>query len=224
MGQLNVSSPSNLTVAGFKSLAAERLRAGPVNPPRGSGIEPSDFDHNPGLRSAMEQAGELKPLRAAAVLVPVLARDELKVLFTKRTETLPSHAGQISFPGGKVDANDADVVATAVREAHEEVGVPSSIIETLGFLDPYETATGFEVQPIVGLIESDLQAVANPNEVAEVFEVPLAFLMDPANHQKHARLYRDKTRYFYAMPFGQHFIWGATAGMLKNMHQRLFAT
>ncbi len=230
MEHTSLPSELNLDAVSFRALAADRLAVAPLARPyncdRPTAVVtgPSDFDLNPSLRTTMLAADEIKPLRPAAVLVPIIVREVLTVLLTRRTESLPSHAGQISFPGGKVDADDADVVATAVREAHEEVGLPGSAIEPVGFLDPYETATGFQIQPVVGLVGADFEPVANPGEVAEVFEVPLAFLMDPANHQKHAKLYRDQKRYFYAMPFGPHYIWGATAGIIKNMQQRLFAT
>ncbi|MGH1419303.1 MAG: CoA pyrophosphatase [Hyphomicrobiaceae bacterium] len=212
----------DLTATEFRSLAKARLSPEPGYVPPGTAISPSDFDLNPSLRQDLIIEGGKKPLRAAAVLVPVIKRDELMVLLTLRPQTMPSHAGQISFPGGKVDDSDRDVVATALREAHEEIGLPTTVTETLGFLDPYETVTGFEVHPVVGLIEHEFEPVANPGEVAEVFEVPLSFLMDTANHLKHERVFEEQTRYFYAMPYGRHYIWGATAGMLRNMHQRLF--
>ena len=179
----------------------------------------SDFDLNPDLKSLLATAPTPRP---AAVLVPIVARASLTVLFTVRTEHLPNHAGQISFPGGKVDADDASPVATALREAEEEVGLTASEIEPLGFLDVYRTATGFRILPVVGLVAPTYRPRPNPGEVADVFEVPLSFLMDSANHARHARQWQGVERYYHAMPYGDRYIWGATAGMLKNLHARLF--
>jgi 8-oxo-dGTP pyrophosphatase MutT (NUDIX family) len=144
------------------------------------------------------------------------------VLLTQRAHDMPSHPGQISFPGGKVEPGDATPIDTALREAHEEIGLEASRIEPLGYLDSYRTGTGFQINPVVALVTPGFDAVLDPREVSEVFEVPLAFLMDPANHQKASREWRGRERSFYAMPYQGHYIWGATAGMLKNMHQRLF--
>jgi len=156
------------------------------------------------------------------VLVPVIARPELTVLLTERTAHLSTHAGQVAFPGGKVEASDIDAVHTALREAEEEIGLSRTLVEPLGFLDGYRTGTGFLVTPVVALVKPDFVLALDPGEVASTFEVPLAFLMDPTNHKHHSRPWRGRERHYYAMPFGDHYIWGATAGMLKNLHERLY--
>lgn len=182
----------------------------------------SDFDLNPGLAAeieAMRPPGAM--LTRAAVLIPVVRREPLTVLLTQRTEALPSHAGQIAFPGGKIDTTDADPVAAALREAEEEIGLARGLVDPLGYLDPYRTGTGFIILPVVALVDPLFSARPNPNEVSEVFEVPLGFLMDAANHERHSRVWNGRERHFYAMPYERRFIWGATAGMIRNMHERL---
>lgn len=179
---------------------------------------PSDFDLNPDARHTWTPASDA---RAAAVLVPIIAHPAPTVLFTQRPEHLTVHAGQISFPGGKVEPQDAGFQDTAFREALEEIGLSPEHIEPLGYLDAYLTGTGFTIAPLVGLIDPSFQPQPEPSEVAEVFEVPLEFLMQPGNHQKHTRLIKGRERSFYAMPFEDRFIWGATAGILKNMHARI---
>lgn len=158
----------------------------------------------------------------AAVLVPLIEHSEgFTILFTQRTADLKAHGGQISFPGGRVEPDDADVVAAALRESREEIGLVSSEVEVLGRLDPYVTVTGFEVIPIVGAVRPPLQVKADPVEVAEIFEVPLSFFLDPANHQRHSRVAGGVQRAYYAMPYGDRYIWGATAGMLLNLYDVL---
>ncbi len=158
------------------------------------------------------------------MLVPVIARGDVTLLFTQRTDHLPAHAGQIAFPGGKMDDGDDGPVATALREAHEEIGLDPALVEPLGLLDPYRTGTGYLITPVVALIEPGFRLSLNRNEVVDAFEVPLAFLMDARNHQTHGRVIGGRERRFHAMPYGERFIWGATAGILKNMHERLFRT
>ncbi|ANH74061.1 NUDIX domain protein [Ralstonia insidiosa] len=171
-------------------------------------------------------------LREAAVLVPLVQRDAgLMVLLTQRNASLSQHAGQVSFPGGGREAFDRDMVDTALRETMEEVGISADHIDVVGRLPDYITGTGFHVSPIVGLLTPDFTLRPDPSEVAEVFEVPLAFLMDPANHQVRELRWEDRVRRFYAMPYrasgqrdgGYHFIWGATAGMLRNLYHLLAA-
>ncbi len=160
----------------------------------------------------------------AAVLIPVIRRQpELTVLLTQRTDRLPSHPGQVAFPGGKIDRSDDGPIAAALRETHEETGLAPEFVEPLGFLDAYQTRTGFRVIPVVSLVHTGFELVPEPGEVAHIFEVPLRFLMDPKNHQTHARQWQGVERHFYAMPFGEHYIWGATAGMIRNLYDRLYA-
>jgi len=160
--------------------------------------------------------------REAAVLVPIVKRtDGLNVLFTRRTDHLNHHPGQISFPGGHTEEHDESAEHAALRETHEEVGLPESYIQTIGRLNDYVTRTGFRVTPVVGLVEYPYPSDPDDHEVAEVFEVPFSFLMDPANHQKCSRIFMGKRRYFWAMPYQDYYIWGATAGMLKNLYDVL---
>jgi 8-oxo-dGTP pyrophosphatase MutT (NUDIX family) len=156
------------------------------------------------------------------VLIPVIARERLTVLLTQRTEALQTHAGQIAFPGGKIENSDASATDAALREAWEEIGLDRSFVEPLGHLDSYRTGTGFMVTPVVAVVQPDFSITPDASEVADVFEVPLSFLMDEANHQKHSREWRGRQRFYYAMPYQGRYIWGATAAMLKNMHERLF--
>lgn len=163
-----------------------------------------------------------RPPVPAAVLVPVIDRGErMTVLFTRRTDGLPDHPGQISFPGGRIEPGDASPEEAALRETEEEVGLDRRHVEVLGRLDDYVTGSGFSITPVVGLVEPPFTLTPHAGEVAEAFEVPLAFLLDAANHQRHERLIDGRDRHFYAMPYGGYFIWGATAGMLINLHQRL---
>ncbi len=162
------------------------------------------------------------PLIPAAVLVPLVNRpDGLTVLLTKRTEHLNNHAGQISFPGGRVDADDADGVATALRETEEEIGVHARHIEVIGKLDDYVVGTGYLVEPVIALVQPPFEIDPHDGEVAAVFEPPLDFLMDLSNYQRHHRIRDEVKRHFYAITFEEFFIWGATAGMLRNLSERL---
>lgn len=176
-----------------------------------------DHDLNPGFGPLPEDA-----LRAAAVLVPLVDRPEgVTVIFTQRTAHLTAHAGQISFPGGRMEHVDATPEDTALRETEEEIGLARDHIEILGRLDTYVTRTGFRVTPVVGLVRPPFQLTPDPTEVAEVFEVPLAFILDPANPQRHSRDLQGAKRHFYVFPYQQRFIWGATAGMLVNLQDVL---
>ena len=168
----------------------------------------------------------------ASVLVPLVLRDEMTVLLTQRTDHLNDHPGQISFPGGRAEPVDPDPVATALREAHEEIGLEPFEVEVLGSLPTYTTSTGFIVTPVVGLVQPQASLRPDPFEVAEVFEVPLAWLMNPANHQRHAIETGGVRREFFALPWPgtdaaglprRYFIWGATAAMLRNLYRFLSA-
>ena len=190
-------------------------RASPRGPeeadwPRG------DHDLNPDLYDP-EQS-----LTGAAVLVPIVERrPDLTVLLTQRTDHLNDHAGQISFPGGRIDPGDPDAAAAALRETEEEIGLPARHVSMIGRLDTYVTRTGFEVVPWVGLLRPPFPIEPDSFEVAEVFEVPLGFILDPANRETHGRHYQGKERLFYVFRYGDRYIWGATAGMLVNLAEVL---
>ena len=159
---------------------------------------------------------------AAAVLVPLVNRPQgLQVLLTQRSADLPDHPGQISFPGGRVEPDDASLAAAALREATEEVGLSAPQVTVLGHLSEYETVTGFRVTPVVGWVEPPLALTPDPVEVAAVFEVPLAFLLDPQNQQRHYRMLGTTRRDFWAIPYRERFIWGATAAMLLILDRTL---
>ena len=161
-------------------------------------------------------------LRPAAVLVPVIVRpDALAVLLTRRTDHLHHHPGQISFPGGRVEEADVSPVMTALRETEEEIGLDPDRIELLGELPEYFTGTGFRVTPVVGLVHPPFDLKLDSFEVAEAFEVPLSHFLDPANHQRHSMEYQGRMRQYYAMPYGDYFIWGATAGILVSLYRFL---
>lgn len=164
-------------------------------------------------------------LRPAAVLVPVVRRvDGLTLLFTRRTDHLYDHAGQISFPGGRSEEHDASPAATALRETFEEIGLQQSLVEVLGMLPEYTTVTGYCVTPVVGLVDPPPMFNLDAFEVAETFEVPLAFILDPGNHQRNTLQYQGRTRHYYAIPYEKRYIWGATAGMLMNLWAFLTAS
>jgi 8-oxo-dGTP pyrophosphatase MutT (NUDIX family) len=179
------------------------------------GTRRGDHDLNPDLLPG-------GPLVRAAVLVPLVDRPQgLTILLTRRTDHLPAHAGQISFPGGRCESDDCDAVATALRETEEEIGLARDLVNPIGRLDTYITRTGFEVIPVVGLVAPPSSLRPDPDEVAEVFEVPLDFILDPASRQRHSRIDAGATRYFYVFPWGNYYIWGATAGMLVNLAELL---
>jgi 8-oxo-dGTP pyrophosphatase MutT (NUDIX family) len=187
--------------AGRDGAAAGRLRG--------------DSDLNPDMAAG-------RALVPAAVLVPVVDREDgLTVLFTRRTDDLPEHAGQICFPGGRIEPGDAGPEDAALRETEEEIGLDRRHVEVLGRLDGYKTGSGFSITPVVGLVTPPFTLTPHAGEVAEAFEVPLAFLLDAANHQRHERIIAGRDRHFYAIPYEGYFIWGATAGMLINLYQRL---
>lgn len=174
-----------------------------------------------GLHEEMTQGLVMTP---AAILFPIVHRPGgPTVLLTQRTEHLRDHPGQISFPGGRVEVEDASPMHTALRETEEEIGLQRQHIDLLGYLPEYRTGTGFCVTPVVALITPPFELQRDPFEVAEVFEVPLAFLLDPANHKLHSMYYRGALRHFHAMPYGDYFIWGATAGIIRVLSERLAA-
>ena len=162
-----------------------------------------------------------QPIRPAAVLIPVVDRPQPTVLLTQRSAHLNEHAGQISFPGGKIDPTDASPLDAALREAWEEIGLSRDFIEPIGYLDLYGTSFGFRILPTLARIEPGFSLRISAAEVDDAFEVPLSFLMDPANHQLHSKAFRGIERTFYAMPFEERYIWGATAGILRVLYERI---
>ncbi|HAH09557.1 MAG TPA: CoA pyrophosphatase [Alphaproteobacteria bacterium] len=184
-----------------------------------------DHDLNPDWQAERlrQTEGDRPALRDAAVLIPLVARPHgIQVLLTRRSADLPSHAGQVSFPGGKVQPGDLDFADTALRETEEEVGLARRYVEIAGHLDPYETGTGFAIRPVVGLVAEGFDLTIDAREVAEAFEVPFSFLMNPENHQRHHAVWQGRRRSYFAIPYGRHYIWGATAGMLVALQRRLF--
>jgi 8-oxo-dGTP pyrophosphatase MutT (NUDIX family) len=185
-----------------RAFIAARLAA----PPPASAIGLSDTFRLPG------REGTLRP---AAVLLPLVSRPEgIQMLLTERSAALADHPGQISFPGGRIEAEDADATVAALREAHEETGLPRERVALLGRLPQYTTVTGYDVTPVVGWVEPPFALMPDPVEVADVFEVPLAFLLDPANQKRHFRMIGEIRREYWAIPYAERYIWGATAAML----------
>jgi 8-oxo-dGTP pyrophosphatase MutT (NUDIX family) len=195
-----------------------------------------NFDVPPGLTDAsiiplsgdqgndrmLEIVAREQPIRPAAVLIAVVDRPEPTVLLTQRSAHLNDHAGQISFPGGKIDPTDASPLDAALREANEEVGLDSEFIDPVGYLDLYGTAFGFRILPTVARVRPGFTMRVSAAEVDDVFEVPLAFLMNPANHQIHSKEFRGIERSYYAMPYEERYIWGATAGILRVLYERIY--
>jgi 8-oxo-dGTP pyrophosphatase MutT (NUDIX family) len=177
-----------------------------------------DLDLDPVL---WERAG-VTAVRPAAVLVPVVDRPEPAVLLTLRTADLQSHAGQIAFPGGKIEPSDASPTAAALLEAEEEIGLDPGLVDPIGHLDLFLTFSGFRILPTVARVDPNHRLALNRSEVEEAFEVPLAFLMDAQNHALHSRDWKGVIRQYYAMPFGERYIWGVTAGILRNLYERVY--
>jgi len=172
-------------------------------------------------QAVWDEAG-VKATRGAAVLVGVVDHAEPGVLLTMRTSDLPNHGGQIAFPGGKIDPGDATPLAAALREADEEIGLAAASIEPIGYLDLYLTFTGFRILPVVARVTPNYALKINASEVADAFEVPLAFVMDEANHARKSRDWKGVTRHYYEMPYGERYIWGVTAGILRNLYEKIY--
>jgi 8-oxo-dGTP pyrophosphatase MutT (NUDIX family) len=190
---------------------------------QGEGVAEGEHgDHmlNPGFQVSV---GGLK-LKDAAVLVPVVDYDgDARVIFTQRTSTLRKHSGQISFPGGGIDDEDRSPEDAALREAEEEIGLERSFVETVGRLPDYISGTGFRIKPVLSVVRPGFTLTLNPTEVDEVFEVPLSFLMDGTNHGRGSRMFQGKERFFYEMPYGERYIWGITAGIVRTIYERFYS-
>ncbi len=177
-----------------------------------------DHDADPVVKAI----AAVRPIKPAAVLIAVIERDEPMVLLTQRTAHLKQHAGQIAFPGGKIDATDASPLTAALREANEEVGLAPSAVEPLGYLDVYMTTLGYRIVPVVARVRPGFTLTLNPGEVEDAFEVPLSFMMEVSNHQTHSREWQGMMRSYYAIPFGDRYIWGVTAGIFRNLQQKVY--
>ncbi|GGC80633.1 CoA pyrophosphatase [Chelatococcus reniformis] len=204
----------------FLDRARQRLE--PEPPPVGSPLSNPRGDHD--LNEHVGPPPAERGAKPAAVLIPVVRHPEATVLLTQRATALRDHAGQVAFPGGKIDREDASALAAALREAEEEIGLDRRFVTPIGYLDPYISGTGYRIMPVVALVEPGFNLTLNPVEVDAAFEVPLSFLMEPLNHQRHAREWHGQLRHYYAMPFGERYIWGATAGIIRNLYQRLYGT
>jgi 8-oxo-dGTP pyrophosphatase MutT (NUDIX family) len=179
---------------------------------------------DPGTDRMLEIIAREQPVRPAAVLIPVVDHNEPTVLLTQRSPNLSEHAGQIAFPGGKIDATDKSPRDAALREAWEEVGLDRSFVDPIGYLDVYGTGFGFRILPTVARVKPGFKLTINHSEVVDAFEVPLSFLMNPQNHQIHSKEFRGMERSYYAMPFAERYIWGATAGILRVLYERIYLT
>jgi 8-oxo-dGTP pyrophosphatase MutT (NUDIX family) len=214
------NDPAAISSAEFFARARARLRfdipAGLTDP----SLVPASGDQ--GTDRMLQILAREQPIRPAAVLVPVVDHPQPTVLLTQRSAHLNDHAGQISFPGGKIDPTDASPLDTALREAEEEIGLSREFIDPIGYLDLYGTSFGFRILPAVARVKPGFKLRINHSEVDDAFEVPLAFLMNPANHQTHSKEFRGMERSYYAMPYEERYIWGATAGILRVLFERIY--
>ena len=175
------------------------------------------------LNEGMKESVLSNATKDAAVLIGLIEREGVvNVILTKRTETLNNHSGQIAFPGGRIDADDASPEAAALREAWEEIGLDINEVEIMGRLPDYHTGSGYRVAPVIGFVREGAGFEISPDEVEYMFEVPLSFLLDERNHKRTSKVWNDKERFFYAIPYGEHYIWGVTAGMIRVFYDRVF--
>jgi 8-oxo-dGTP pyrophosphatase MutT (NUDIX family) len=210
------------TLSGVEFFERARARLTLDVPPglTDASISPARGDHD--ADPVMRKIAEVRPIRPAAVLVPVVDHAEPTVLLTQRAQHLPDHAGQVSFPGGKIDKTDSSPVESALREAHEEIGLDRKGVTPIGYLDLYMTTLGYRIVPVIARVKPGFALKLNSFEVDATFEVPLAFLMDQANVQRHSRDWQGMTRHYYATTFGERYIWGVTAGILRNLYDRIY--
>ncbi|MGI6851937.1 CoA pyrophosphatase [Mesorhizobium sp. 1B3] len=184
------------------------------------GADYGDHRWNPGIEPLFFQ----RPLRDAAVLVPVVDHGEqATLLLTKRAEQLRSHSGQVAFPGGRIDPTDGSPEEAALREAEEEIGLDRSFVDVIGRMPDYVSGSGYRIAPVLSVVRPGFFLTINRDEVDDAFEVPLSFLMDPANHSRDSRMWENKERFFYTMPYGERYIWGVTAGIIRTLYERLYA-
>jgi 8-oxo-dGTP pyrophosphatase MutT (NUDIX family) len=211
---------TTLTAAEFFVRVRQRLTLDVPHGLTDASVTPARGDHD--ADPVMKKISEVRPIRPAAVLVPIVDHPEPTVLLTQRAQHLPDHPGQVSFPGGKIDKGDADPRASALREAEEEIGLERAHVEPLGYLDLYMTTLGYRIVPVIARVKPGFSLNLNVSEVDATFEVPLAFLMDQNNVQRHSRDWQGMTRHYYAFTFGERYIWGVTAGILRNLHDRIY--
>jgi 8-oxo-dGTP pyrophosphatase MutT (NUDIX family) len=213
-------APAELSAEEFFARARARLS---LDVPAGltdASITPKRGDHD--ADPVMKKISEVRPIKPAAVLVPVVDHSEPSVLLTQRAQHLPDHPGQVSFPGGKIDKSDASPLASALREAEEEIGLDRSSVEPIGYLDLYLTTLGYRIVPVIARVSPGFSLTLNVSEVDASFEVPLGYLMDQNNIERHSRDWQGMRRHYYAITFGERYIWGVTAGILRNLHDRIY--
>ena len=211
---------NGLSAAEFFARARERLT---LEVPEGltdPNVTPRRGDHD--ADPVMAKVASVRPIRPAAVLIGIVEHEEPTVLLTQRAQHLPDHPGQVSFPGGKIDKSDASPMHSALREAEEDIGLDRQYVQPIGYLDLYMTTLGYRIVPLIARVEPGFKLTLNTAEVDEVFEVPLAYVMAAENMQRHSRDWQGMTRHYYAITFGQRYIWGVTAGILRNLHDRIW--
>jgi 8-oxo-dGTP pyrophosphatase MutT (NUDIX family) len=213
------TEPAAIGSAEFFDRARARLRFEVPPGLTDASVVPASGDQ--GTDRMLQILAQEQPIRPAAVLIPVVDHPQPTVILTQRSAHLHDHAGQISFPGGKIDPTDASPLDAALREADEEIGLSREFIDPIGYLDLYGTSFGFRILPTVARVKPGFSLRISEAEVDDAFEVPLAFLMDPANHQLHSKAFRGIERSYYAMPFEERYIWGATAGILRVLYERI---
>jgi 8-oxo-dGTP pyrophosphatase MutT (NUDIX family) len=218
--QETTAATTGLTAAEFFARTRERLTLEVPDGLNDPNVVPKRGDHD--VDPVMMKIATVRPIRPAAVLVAVVERTEPMVLLTQRAQHLPDHPGQVSFPGGKIDKTDATPLDSALREAEEEIGLDRSFVTPLGYLDVYMTTLGYRIVPTIARVKPGFTLTLNAAEVDSAFEVPLAFLMDIANHQRHSRDWQGLTRHYYAITFKDRYIWGVTAGILRNLYDRIY--